>query len=166
VEEYLAGNQAQEKILIVSNVYENRFDYYFLADVFLGFPTIFEETMLASIEAMACATPIIVSREADIPFVEKEHAGLVIDFDVRTAAEAMGTITENLPAFQANARRVVARHFNGESVSTTFSAIFRGVLSGGLSSDVPGVPEEIQPTWADREPCVESTSSMASGGDS
>lgn len=166
VEEYLAGNQAQEKILIVSNVYENRFDYYFLADVFLGFPTIFEETMLASIEAMACATPIIVSREADIPFVEKEHAGLVIDFDVRTAAEAMGTITENLPAFQANARRVVARHFNGESVSTTFSAIFRGVLSGGLSSDVPGVPEEIQPTWADKEPCVESTSSMASGGDS
>lgn len=166
VEEYLAGNRAQEKICIVSNVYENRFDYYFLADVFLGFPTIFEETMLASIEAMACATPIIVSREADIPFVEKGHAGLVIDFDVRTAAEAIGTITENLASFQVNARRVVAQHFNGESVSTTFNAIFRVVLSGRLSSDVPGAPEEIQPTWADeepQEPRVESTSSMAPG---
>lgn len=132
VEEYIARNRAYEKIHIVNNVYENRFDYYFLADVFLGFPTIFEETMLASIEAMACATPILVSREADIPFVEKEQAGLVVDFDVRTAAEAMGTITENLACFQANARHVVARHFDGDGASEKFGLLLRKANSRDL----------------------------------
>ncbi len=122
--------------------------------------------MLASIEAMACATPIVVSREADIPFVENEQAGMVIDFDVRTAAEALRTITKNLASFQRNARRVVAQHFNGATVSATFSAIFTRALSGGLSSAAPGVPEEIQPAWADEASCVESTASIASGSDS
>src|SRR5207245_10039557 len=107
VEEYIAGNHAHEKIRIINNVYENRFDYYFLADVFLGFPTIFEETMLASIEAMACATPIIVSRVADIPYVEEEQAGRVIDFDVRVAGGAMAATTRDVGSFQVNAGRVV-----------------------------------------------------------
>lgn len=125
VEEYIVGNRAHEKIRIVNNVYENRFDYYFLADVFLGFPTIFEETMLASIEAMACGTPILVSREADIPFVEKKQAGRVVDFDVATAAEAMETIIKNLTSFQVNARRVVERYFNGVGASKKLDLLLR-----------------------------------------
>lgn len=162
VEEYIAGNHAHEKIRIINNVYENRFDYYFLADVFLGFPTIFEETMLASIEAMACATPIVVSQEADIPFVEKEQAGQVIDFDVRTAAEAMGTITENLAAFQVNARRVVARHFTGEGASKKFGLLLRKAISRNLSPERRDEPGEFAPAWGDEESHIERTVPVAS----
>jgi glycosyltransferase involved in cell wall biosynthesis len=163
VEECIAGNRAHEKIRIVNNVYENRFDYYFLADVFLGFPTIFEETMLASVEAMACGTPILVSQEAGIPFVEEEQAGLVIEFDVRTAAAAMAAITQALASFQVNARRVVARHFTGDIISRRFSDLLRTAVSGGHSSEELGEPEQNEAIWADEESCVKSSSSMASG---
>ena len=165
VEEYIAGNHAQGKIRIVNNVYENRFDYYFLADVFLGFPTIFEETMLASVEAMACATPIVVSREADIPFVAEERAGLVIDFDVRTAAEAMAEICSDLSAFQVNARRVVARHFHGAAASARLHALFQMTVSGNPSLEKLGEPKEIESKWADEKSSVESAPSMASRGE-
>ena len=148
VEEYISLNRAHEKIRVINNIYETRFDYYFLADVFLGFPTIFEETMLASIEAMACATPIVVSREADIPFVENEQAGLVIDFNVRTAAVAMGTITDNLASFQVNARRTIARHFNGVAASAKFRTIFQMPTSGELSLE-DSESTEIEPVWPD-----------------
>jgi glycosyltransferase involved in cell wall biosynthesis len=164
VEEFIALKRAHERIRVINNVYENRFDYYFLADVFLGFPTIFEETMLASIEAMACATPIVVSREADIPFVENEQAGLVIDFDVRTAAESMGTIAESLGSFQANARRVVARHFNGAAASAKFLVLFQMAKFGNLYLQ-DDESTDIQPVSLDDNTPVESASEMAAGND-
>jgi glycosyltransferase involved in cell wall biosynthesis len=117
VENYIAQKQLQNDIKIINGVYESRFDYYFLADIFLGFPTIFEETMLASIEALACGTPIIVSREADIPFVEKERAGWVIEFQRATAVEAMLACAQSLPALQINARETARQHFEGGTAS-------------------------------------------------
>lgn len=162
VEEHIIRRQAQKRIRIVNNVYEGRFDYYFLADIFLGFPTIYEETMLASIEAMACATPIIVSREADIPFVEEERAGLVIDFDVRTAAKAMAAITQDLGSFQANAPRVVARHFNGRAAASKLRELFQMLILGSSARrELPELPED-ESTWADEESSIEHTSSIAS----
>lgn len=157
VEEYIAGNQAHEKIRIVNNVYENRFDYYFLADVFLGFPTIFEETMLASVEAMACGTSILISREAGIPYVEEEQAGLVIEFDVRTAAAAMAAITQGLASFQVNARRVVARHFTADVISRRFGDLLRTAVSGGPSSKELDEPEKNEAIWDDVESCMART---------
>ena len=157
VEEYIELNHAHEKIRVINNVYENRFDYYFLADIFLGFPTIFEETMLASIEALACATPIVVSREADIPFVENEQAGLVIDFDVRKAAKAIGTIIDSLASFQVNAKRAVARHFNGVAASAKFRTLLQMAISGKLCL-VDRESTDIEPVWCDENMPAERTS--------
>ena len=137
IEQYILSKGIESKVRIINNVYETRFDYYFLADVFLGFPTIFEETMLASIEAMACGTPIVVSREADAPFVEEARAGRVIDFDPSAAARAMADVVENLPMFQANARRVAASCFDGAAASKNLRALFCKAISGNLSSETP-----------------------------
>lgn len=161
VEECIMQHRAQKSIRIINNVYETRFDYYFLADVFLGFPTIYEETMLASIEAMSCATPIIVSREADIPFVGGERAGLVIDFDVRTAVGAMAVMTRDLGSFQVNARRVVVNHFNGTVAAAKLRALFQTAMLGSSAprelAEAPGD----ESTWADEESSIEHTSSIA-----
>jgi glycosyltransferase involved in cell wall biosynthesis len=162
VEEHIFRSQAQMKIRIVNNIYETRFDYYFLADTFFGFPTIYEETMLASVEAMACATPILVSREADIPFVEEERAGMVIDFDVRTAAEAMAVMTQDLGSFQANARRVATSHFDGAAASRKLSALFRMAISGNLGSENLPEVEALGQAWPAMEASQERTSSLAS----
>jgi glycosyltransferase involved in cell wall biosynthesis len=117
VEAHILEKGLQDRVRIVNNVYETRFDYYFLSDVFLGFPTMFEETMLASIEALACGTPIIVSREADVPFVEEEGAGRVIDFSVETAIQAMAAVFRESESFQCKTRTTVERHFGALAAS-------------------------------------------------
>ncbi len=161
LEEYILQSEIEEKIRIVNNVYESRFDYYFLADVFLGFPTIFEESMLSSIEAMACGTPILVSREADIPFVEEERAGLVIDFDVRTAAAAMAAISRDPASMGKNVRRVVARHFNGAAAATQLRTLFRATLGETLRLEKHGHSEEAAPERSDGEAAITRTSPVA-----
>ena len=151
VAEYILRNRLEHSVQIINNVYENRFDYYFLADVFLGFPTIFEETMLASIEAMACGTPIVVSREADIPYVEEERAGRVIEFDVRRAVEAMEVVTRNLDSMAVNAREVVANHFSEAAAMMKLTAVFRTAIGGGRPAEKLGEPERISPPWPEKQ---------------
>jgi glycosyltransferase involved in cell wall biosynthesis len=161
-EEYILRNRLQDEVRIVNNVYDGRFDYYFLADVFLGFPTIFEETMLASIEAMACGTPILVSREADIPFVEKEHAGMVIEFGVRRAAEALAVLTQDLTSFQRNARRVATQHFMGSGIARKLGLLFQNAISSSVPPEGLCELEESTPTWAEDDSCIERAAAVAS----
>jgi len=163
IEEHISEKGLAEKVRIVNNVYENRFDYYFLADVVLGFPTIYEETMLSSVEAMACGTPLIVSREADVPYVVEEGAGLVIDFDVRKAAEAMAVVVQDLSAFQVNARSVATRHFGGAAASKKLSALFRMAMAGNHAPGSLAELEVLEQESPDQESEVERASSVASG---
>ncbi len=143
-EQYILRKGIQNKVRIINNVYETRFEYYFLADLFLGFPTIFEETMLASLEAMACGTPIIVSREADVPFVEEERAGHVIDFDPSTAARAMASVIDNLQMFQVTARRA-SLHFDQLHLGPKLLDLFRETACGRLTSVRDSRAEAAQP---------------------
>ena len=53
IKDYIRSLNLNSLIRIVNNVYESRFDYYLLSDIFIGFPTIYEETMLASLEALS-----------------------------------------------------------------------------------------------------------------
>jgi glycosyltransferase involved in cell wall biosynthesis len=120
---FILENGLDSKIWIVNNVYEQRYEYYSLADCFVGFPTIFEETMLASVEALSCGTPIIVSREADLPFVEKEGAGFVIDFDLPTATKAMLEIASDRAAYSKRAFDVALRHYSSASGREQFLSL-------------------------------------------
>ena len=111
---YLAERGLSDSVTIVNDIYEERFAYYASADVFLGFPTIYEETMLASLEALSCGTPIIVSREADAPYVEDAGAGFVIDFSVERAVACMLAVLSSLAVFRENAVAAASR-FSTES---------------------------------------------------
>jgi glycosyltransferase involved in cell wall biosynthesis len=120
IERYILERNALAAIHIFENVYENRFDYYCLADLFIGFPTIYEETMLASVEALACGTPIVVSKEADIPFVQNEGAGYVIEFSGELAAKKMLEISANLERYQKKAIDTVINNFTDSSAIQIF----------------------------------------------
>jgi glycosyltransferase involved in cell wall biosynthesis len=122
ITDYISEHNASSSIRIVNNVYDTRFDYYTLADLFLGFPTIDEETMLASVEALSCGTPILVSREADIPFVEEEWAGFVIDFTVDVAVDRILRISNKLDSFRHSAYEVANRYFSASSARHRFTA--------------------------------------------
>lgn len=129
IHKYILERDALAKIRIVENIYEDRFAYYKLADLFIGFPTIYEETMLASVEALACGTPIIVSKEADIPFIEEEGGGHVIDFSVGLAAEKMLEIALNPGSYHEKANATYMNNFTEDSVMKAFKSYLNASLN-------------------------------------
>lgn len=123
VSDYIRECGAISSIRIVNDVYEDRFEYYTLADMFIGFPTIYEETMLSSVEALSCGTPVLVSREADMPFVEEEGAGFVIDFTVNAATKRIHQIAAQPGLFRSLAFKVAEQHFSETAARNSFIAI-------------------------------------------
>ncbi|HDZ62050.1 MAG TPA: glycosyltransferase [Nitrospirae bacterium] len=128
ITDYINERNAASSIRIVNNVYETRFEYYTLSNLFLGFPTIDEETMLASVEALSCGTPVLVSREADIPFVQEEGAGFVIDFSMGTAVDRMQRIAAEMDLFRQHAYKVAEKHFSESSARHHLITLFNQVL--------------------------------------
>jgi glycosyltransferase involved in cell wall biosynthesis len=120
ISRHIQRSMAQNIVRIVNNVYGARFDYYSLSDMFLGFPTIYEETMLSAVEALGCGTPVLVSREADMPFVQEGGAGFVIDFSIEQALVHMTAIASDLPGFRRRARLVSQKHYSEESARNRF----------------------------------------------
>jgi glycosyltransferase involved in cell wall biosynthesis len=123
ISRHIQCSMAQNIVKIVNDVYEARFDYYSLSDMFLGFPTIYEETMLSAVEALGCGTPILVSREADMPFVQEGGAGFVMDFSIEQALVHMTAIASDLPGFRRRARLVSQKHYSEESARNRFRKI-------------------------------------------
>jgi glycosyltransferase involved in cell wall biosynthesis len=54
---------------------DERFYFYEAADFFVITPTIYEETSLASIEALSMGTPVITTVRSEVPFLEDYNAG-------------------------------------------------------------------------------------------
>ena len=80
--------------------------------------------MLASIEAMSCGTPIVVSREADAPYIEEQGAGIIIDYDLESAVDALSTIAGRLEFFQENALRLVEEKFSPYCAEHVLTSLF------------------------------------------
>lgn len=120
---------AAGRVRIVNNVYEDRFDYYTMADLFLGFPTIHEETMLSSVEALSCGTPALVSREADLPFVGAAEAGYVMDFSVEAAVERMRTIAASPALFRKRALALARDKFRQEAVCAALESALKNAVA-------------------------------------
>jgi glycosyltransferase involved in cell wall biosynthesis len=127
--QYVGEQGLGSSVSIVTGVYDKRFEYYYLADVFVGLPTLFEETMLASVEALGCGTPIVVSREADIPFVQDGGAGFVIDYSLESVAQAIEAIVSAPEQFQTEAYRV-AQRFASAAAANELLSLIEGQASG------------------------------------
>jgi glycosyltransferase involved in cell wall biosynthesis len=65
---------------------------YHDADVFTITPVYAEETSLAALEACAAGTPVIVTRQASIPWLEDYRAGFAINADAEELAGALREI--------------------------------------------------------------------------
>ncbi len=88
-----------------------RFDAYADADVFCLTPPHWEETSVASLEAAACGTAVVVTEQADIPGLARAGGGLVVP-NVRDAIrDAVALALGDAAAMGARARRhVLAEH--------------------------------------------------------
>jgi len=131
-----------KSIRIITGVQEERFDFYRLADIFCAFPVIQEETMLASLEALSAGTPVLVSTEADIPYVEDRGAGAVIAFDEARAVTAIQQIVSDRQAMGKRAREVIRDCFESSTVRAQFLGLVKSVLNANprAGRSVSGTP--------------------------
>jgi glycosyltransferase involved in cell wall biosynthesis len=83
---------AADRIRFVGPMYgAERFDAYADADVFCLTPPHWEETSLASLEAAASGTPVVLTEQAEIPGLESAGGGFVVQLDpdaIRQAVES------------------------------------------------------------------------------
>jgi glycosyltransferase involved in cell wall biosynthesis len=112
------------KIKIIENIYgDDRFELYQAADIFLGLPLIYEETMLSSLEALSVGTPCLISEHASIPYLEEIKAGFEISVDLKDSSQFIETILKDYESFSRNALRLIQKTFLIENVGSSLNKI-------------------------------------------
>lgn len=114
----------QKKVLFVWAIYypENK-NYYRDADIYFMAPSHYEETSTASLEALACWTPVVVTEQADIPFIENYNAGKVVKYDKKTIVDALLSIETN-EASTIDCIRLIEEHFDIKSIKNEFIKLY------------------------------------------
>jgi glycosyltransferase involved in cell wall biosynthesis len=93
-----------------------RFHAYADADVFALTPRHWEETSLASLEAAATGTPIVVTEQADVPGLDESGGGLVVPLDVDAVRRAVLAATGCSSEMGSKARALVERQHGVDAV--------------------------------------------------
>jgi glycosyltransferase involved in cell wall biosynthesis len=110
----------------------DRISAYVDADVFVICSSIYEETPLAALEACAAGTPVIVTKQASIPWLEEYEAGLTVDCNVDAVKDALGLLLENDDFRRKsgrNARRLIEDKFDWNKVIVLFEKTLQDVVS-------------------------------------
>lgn len=106
---------------------DRRFDAYRRADLFAITPTHFEETSLASVEAASVGTPLLVSAQAEVPYLADYDAGATIAADEDPGAALERLLSSDLTATGRNAQRMIEeRHawtVVGEQLEDLFASL-------------------------------------------
>jgi glycosyltransferase involved in cell wall biosynthesis len=88
-----------------------RFDAYADADVFCLTPPHWEETSLASLEAAACGTAVVLTEQADIPGIQAAGGGFVVPNRPEAVHDAVAAVLAEAAPMGARARQhVLAQH--------------------------------------------------------
>lgn len=114
-----------------------RFIAYVDADVFALTPGYFEETSLASLEACACGTAVVVTEQAEVPWLTSYDAGFVVKHDVRAVSDALRKSLGDLNTTRArgrNARRMVKDRFEWAVVMSKYEEVLAQAASVGRRS--------------------------------
>lgn len=100
------------RILFAGPAYgADRFAAYADADVFCLTPPHWEETSVASLEAAACGTAVVVSEQAELPGIEAAGGGYVVRLDPSALRRAVCSVLERSHEMGERARvHVLARH--------------------------------------------------------
>ena len=94
--------------------------YYVDSDIYFMAPSHFEQTSTASLEALACWTPAIVTKQADIPFIDKyEWTGFVLNYDEN---DLVGWLIKqtNLWKNSQNCINLIKNHFDVRAIKDEF----------------------------------------------
>ena len=102
---------------------------YTLAEVF-AFPSLYEGFGLPPLEAMACGTPVVVSRASSLPEVVGEAGCLVDPLSVEEIAGALQGLLESLDRRSSLAQQGLAQalRFTWSSAARRLLDLYRAVV--------------------------------------
>ena len=122
------SKELKNRVIFTGPLYEKEAIYaYSLASCFVITPRFYEETSLASLEALSYGVPVIVSRQADIPCLEEYQAGYVVDNDSDSIKKAVIRILEKVKKdkkqVKANSQRLISDKFSASQVAEKLSSM-------------------------------------------
>lgn len=91
----------------------DRLGAYVDADIFAITPPVYEETSLAALEACACGTPSVTTRQCEIPGLDEANAGTTVAYDLTQLTEALVLNLDDVVRRErsVNARNLVRTRF-------------------------------------------------------
>lgn len=112
---------------------EERFQTYAASDLFIFRAAIYEETSLASLEALASGTPALVSDRSEVPYLEEYGAGWMLPGDdepewVRRILAFAKMPAPERAAMGENAKRLVIERFSPRAVADALEAVLREAI--------------------------------------
>jgi len=118
------------RVRFAGALYEKeRFNAYVDADLFALTPGTYEETSLAALEACACGTGCVLTRQCEIPNLVQAGAGRIVDYNAAEVAQALlqGLAPQVAAQWGENARAMVRRDFTVETVASLHEQFFSDV---------------------------------------
>ncbi|WP_444994318.1 glycosyltransferase [Aliikangiella sp. IMCC44359] len=134
IEEIIKTSNIEDRVCICGPLYDHdRWQAYNAADCYVITPEIYEETSLASLEALSCGTPVITTGRSDIPWLEEYNAGQVIEEGNQEALIKAMSDFVNLPIEERvktgrNAERLIKEKFAVSSVASQLESYFLEAL--------------------------------------
>jgi len=131
VEKTIAARGLDARVTLCGPLYDaERWQAYAGSDCFVILPEIYEETSLASLEALACGTPVITNQRADVPGLEEHGAGWIVSggdgaATIQAMIEAVRTPRAHWAGRRDAAARLAREKFEIGAVTREFAGLLR-----------------------------------------
>jgi glycosyltransferase involved in cell wall biosynthesis len=116
-----------------------RIQAYVDADVFAMSSTVYEETSLAAMEALACGTSCVLTRQCEIPQLEAMGGGRITECEPESfAAGLLAVLGDPQQKARAQAaRRVILASHTSEQAADAYAALVAQLVRGRVADAAP-----------------------------
>ena len=109
----------------------DRIEAYVDADIFALTSSHYEETSLAALEAAASGTPVIITEQAGIPYLDEYKGGITVSYNLNELETALTDLLKNDPLREEmgrNARKLIYEIFSWDKVVEQMEGIYSEAL--------------------------------------
>lgn len=125
----LVSDDLKDKIIFTGPLYNDDVSCaYCSSDCFVITPTYYEETSTAALEALKHGIPVVVTKQADIPWLQKYKAGLVTeaisDKIQESVLEILNLESQNKKRVSEKAKSLINDHYSSDKIAENLIKIF------------------------------------------
>jgi len=121
-----------DKVIFTGPLYSDEKKSVFAdCDLFLFTPGYWEETSMATLEALACGLPVITVKQAEIPFLEEYRAGFNLERDAGViSAKVSGLLDDELlrNEYSSNALKLINERYDSDKRIVELEGLFEEAI--------------------------------------